>query len=85
MTRSIAFILVLMPTAAWAMNWEGHEDGPSSHPYETVLKDMLPEARPLPSGDCPVTPEMVAANPYLQIPLPRHNCKPRRNTTEGER
>lgn len=58
------------------MNWEGHEDGPSMHPHDTFLMELRPDARPLPSPDCPVTPDMVADNPYLQIPLPRHRCPP---------
>ena len=83
--RSALGLVLLMTAPASAMNWEGHEDGPSTHPYEDVLRLMLPAAQPLPSPDCPVTPDMVAEDPYLQIPLPRHRCPPAANAPEGER
>ena len=66
--------LLAQAAAVSAMNWEGHEDGPSTHPYDTFLQEVRPDARPLPSADCPVTPAMLAQNPYQQIPLPRHRC-----------
>lgn len=73
------------PLPVLAMNWEGHEDGPSTHPYDRFLQDARPDARPLPSRDCPVTADMVADNPYLQIPLPRHRCPPEGDKQETGR
>jgi hypothetical protein len=56
------------------MNWEGHDDWMLSFAPDFTLEAFMPEARPLPPRDCPVTPETAARNPYEQIPLPRHNC-----------
>lgn len=66
---------VLWPAPALAMNWEGHaDDWVYDIPYARALEAAIPQARPLPSPDCPVTGEQSKANPYEQIPLPRHNC-----------
>lgn len=59
-----------------AMNWEGHDDWMLSFSPDYTLEAFAPHARPLPDRDCPVTPDAAAKNPYEQIPLPRHNCKP---------
>jgi hypothetical protein len=56
------------------MNWEGHDDWMLDFAPAFTLESARPDARPLPSRDCPVTSEDAAKNPYEQIPLPRHNC-----------
>lgn len=74
--RMLAFI-ALLATAhpALAMNWEGHDDDwRSEFPPAKAFLDAVPEAKPLPSPDCPMGPVARADNPYEQIPLPRHNC-----------
>ena len=71
-----ALALLLWPSAALAMNWEGHDDWMVGMTPEYSEHSFGPAARPLPERDCPVTPRTTANNPYEQIPLPRHNCKP---------
>lgn len=71
---SIGALAALLSTEAFAMNQEGHEDWMSDFPHAIALLEAIPEARPLPSPDCPVSPEMLANNPYEQIPLPQHLC-----------
>lgn len=70
-------IIALLATAhpAFAMNWEGHEDDwRNEFPPAKAFLDAMPEAKPLPSPDCPMGSVARADNPYEQIPLPRHNC-----------
>lgn len=68
-------LLCTVSTAALAMNQEGHDDGwMSDFPPAIALLEAIPEARPLPTRICPVTPDMLARNQYEQIPLPRHRC-----------
>jgi hypothetical protein len=69
-------VLLLWPASASAMNWEGHDDWMLSFSPGYTLEAFAPDAKPLPSPDCPVTPEAAVKNPYEQIPLPRHKCKP---------
>ena len=65
----------ILSTGALAMNPEGHDgDWMTDFPPAIALLEAIPEARPLPSRRCPVSPEMLANNPYEQIPLPRHRC-----------
>lgn len=71
----IGALAALLSTEAFAMNQEGHEDWMADFPHAIALLEAIPEARPLPSPDCPVSPEMLANNPYEQIPLPRHRCR----------
>lgn len=70
----IGALAALLSTEASAMNQEGHEDWMADFPPAIALLEAIPEARPLPSPDCPVSREMLANNPYEQIPLPRHRC-----------
>lgn len=85
MLRIAAILWILLPTGpALAMNWEGHEGYMEGFPPGEELRKAIPEARPLPSPDCPVTPEMVERNPYEQIPLPRHRCPPREKQPQPE-
>lgn len=74
--RMLAIITLLaMAQPAIAMNWEGHEDDwRNEFPPAKAFLDAVPEAKPLPSPDCPMGPVARADNPYEQIPLPRHNC-----------
>jgi len=74
MKRVMAAMLFTISTNAFAMNQEGHDDWMTDLPQAIALLAAIPEARPLPSRDCPVTPEMLANNPYEQIPLRRHRC-----------
>lgn len=67
-------LLSTVSTNAFAMNQEGHEDWMTDLPHALALLEAIPEARPLPSPDCPVSNEMLANNPYEQIPLPQHRC-----------
>lgn len=76
MLRLTFVLLLAAPSPAFAMNWEGHADWTDSFVPGMEFMDAAPEARPLPDKPCPVTREQLAANPYEQIPLPRHNCKP---------
>jgi hypothetical protein len=71
---ALAAPLFTVSPEAIAMNQEGHEDWMADFPHAIALLEAIPEARPLPSPDCPVSPEMLATNPYEQIPLPRHRC-----------
>ncbi len=72
--------LLIWPSSALAMNWEGHDDWMTDMTPDLALENFIPGAKPLASPDCPVTPEIAAQNPYEQIPLPHHNCR-----AEGER
>lgn len=74
MLRRTIILLLSWPVPAMAMNWEGHDDWMLDYGMADVFMAAVPEARPLPSRDCPVTPDMAAKNPYEQIPLPRHRC-----------
>ena len=74
MIRLAVIQLLLWPSMAFAMNWEGHDDWMPGFMPEFTLEAVVPGARPLPSPDCPVTPEAAAKNVYEQIPLPRHHC-----------
>lgn len=65
---------LVLSTSAQAMNQEGHDDWMVDLPQAIEFWEALPEARPLPSRRCPVTPEMVAKNPYEQIPLTLQGC-----------
>jgi hypothetical protein len=69
-----ALIFVVSTTNGFTMNQEGHEDWMADFPQAIALLEAIPEARPPPSRRCPVSPEMLANNPYEQIPLPRHRC-----------
>ncbi len=78
-TRRMRMLIViaLLATAqpAFAMNWEGHDDDwRSEFPPAKAFLDAVPEAKPLPSRDCPMGPVARFDNPYEQIPLPRHHC-----------
>ncbi len=75
MLRHAIILLSFWPVPAMAMNWEGHDDWMLDYGMADVFRAAVPEARPPPARDCPVTPEMAANNPYEQIPLPRHRCK----------
>ena len=74
MIRWLALLLSILATPASAMNWEGHDDWTDTFAPGLVFEQAVPEARPLPSPRCPVSPEQSASNPYEQIPLPRHGC-----------
>ena len=74
MFRASILLVLLWPLPAMAMNWEGHDDWMSELGPALTLEEYGPQARPLPSRDCPVSPGKAARNPYEQIPLPRHNC-----------
>jgi hypothetical protein len=74
MRSLIVVALVAIAAPAQAMNWEGHEDRQAFDPFEMILLEAIPEARPLPSRKCPVDAAQAAANPYEQIPLPSHGC-----------
>ena len=76
MLRLALILLSAATVPALAMNWEGHADWTDTFVPGLEFMDAAPQARPLPDRPCPVTPEQAAANPYEQIPLPRHNCKP---------
>ncbi len=67
--------LLVASTYSFAMNQEGHDgDWMIGFPPAIALLEAIPEAQPLPTRNCPVTPEMLASNPYEQIPLPQHRC-----------
>ena len=85
MFRLTAIILLVTASPALAMNWEGHDDWMTAFAPSVAFEEAVPEARPLPSRDCPVRAEQLAANPYEQVPLPRHNCKPQPAKTEPRR
>jgi hypothetical protein len=69
----IALLTSIQP--AFAMNWEGHEEGwLGDLPPAREFGDAVPQAKPLPSRNCPTGPVARAENPYEQIPLPRHHC-----------
>jgi len=72
---ALATLHFTVSTDSSAMNQEGH-DGSwiDDFPPAIALMKAIPEARPLPSRNCPVTREMLASNPYEQIQLPRHRC-----------
>jgi hypothetical protein len=77
MIKVLAAILVLGTSDAMAMNQEGHDGGwMTDFPPGLLLLEAIPEARPLPSARCPVSSAMLAVNPYEQIQLPRHGCRP---------
>ena len=77
--RMLAIIALLAAAhPALAMNWEGHdEDWKSEFPPAKAFLDAVPEAKPLPSPDCPMGPVARADNPYEQIPC-RATTAPRR-------
>jgi hypothetical protein len=60
--------------SAFGMNLEGRDDWMTEFPPGVEVFASGEDQRPLPSPPCPVTWEMVRANPYEQIPLPRHGC-----------
>jgi hypothetical protein len=71
----LAALLFTVSTDSFAMNREGHDGGwIDDFPPAITLLEAIPEARALPSRNCPVTPAMLANNPYEQIQLPRHRC-----------
>ena len=71
----LAAQLLIASPYSFAMNQEGHDgDWMIGFPPAIALLEAIPEARPLPSRNCPVSPEMLANNPYEQIPLPQHRC-----------
>lgn len=74
MLRAAILLVLLWPLPAMAMNWEGHDDWMAGFAPALTLEEHVPQARPLPSRDCPVSPEKAAENPYEQIPLPQHKC-----------
>ena len=85
MVRIPLIFLALWPVQAMAMNWEGHDDWMLDFGPAAALLKAIPEVRPLPSPDCPVTSEAAAKNRYEQIPLPRHKCKPSPQNAEPRR
>ncbi|MCB1378038.1 MAG: hypothetical protein KDK89_06685 [Alphaproteobacteria bacterium] len=74
MRIAVLAVVLGISNPALAMNWEGHDDWMLDFPPASALREAIPEARPLPSRDCPTTAEQAAANRYEQIPLPRHRC-----------
>jgi len=74
--RMLTLIALLASTQqAFAMNWEGHDDDwMIKFPPAQAFINAVPEAKPLPSRDCPMGPVARSDNPYEQIPLPRHHC-----------
>ncbi len=85
MRRLVAIAILLLPAHAAAMNWEGHDDWMAGTGPALLFELSRPDARPLPSPDCPVTQDMLPHNPYEQIPLPRHNCPARPEKAEPQR
>ena len=68
-------MLLILPAAAQAMNWEGKDDWMADIAPAVIYEKSAPHARPLPDPDCPVKPEKKAENnPYEQVPLARKNC-----------
>jgi len=76
MFRTAVLLLWISAVPAFAMNWEGHDDWLEDAAASQAFAATLPGARPPPSPPCPVTRAEVQANPYAQIPLPRHRCGP---------
>lgn len=76
-TTAVIALALAAASSGNAMNQEGHDDWMASLPHARILIEAIPEARPLPSRRCPVTAEMLASNPYEQIPLPQHRCAKR--------
>jgi len=73
-TRTFVTLIVLWPVPALAMNWEGHDDWMLGFAPAYTLEAFAPDAKPLPSRNCPVSLEASTKNRYEQIPLPRHKC-----------
>lgn len=74
--KALSYFLavVLLISAARAMNWEGHDDWLDSQSHGMKLRDHLP--KPL-NRDYPSCEDMLARlkdNPYEQRPLPGKNC-----------
>lgn len=80
-----AIAIIVLPAPALAMNWEGHDDWMAGTGPALLFELSRPDARPLPSPDCPVTADKLTTNPYEQIPLPHHNCPTRPEKAEPER
>lgn len=71
-----ATVLLAQAPPAAAMNWEGHDDWMLDFPPGVEAFTSGEAQKPLPSPPCPVTWDMVKANPYEQIPLASHGCAP---------
>jgi len=68
-------MLIIIPAAAQAMNWEGKDDWMADIAPAVIYENAAPHAKPLPDSACPVKPEKKAKhNPYEQVPLARKNC-----------
>ena len=74
--RALALgVLLVLPSAAQAMNWEGKEDWMADMEPAVIYEDSVPHATPLPEEACAAKPEKKAENnPYEQVPLARHDC-----------
>ena len=72
----IITIITLLAAAqpAFAMNWEGHDDWMIEFPPAQPFIEAEPKAKLPAPRNCSIGPIARAANPYEQIPLPRHNC-----------
>jgi hypothetical protein len=68
-------MLIIIPAAAQAMNWEGKDDWMADIAPAVIYENAAPHAQLLPDPACPVKPQKKAEhNPYEQVPLARKNC-----------
>ena len=75
MRALLTSLLMLLPAAAQAMNWEGKDDWMADIEPAVTYEKSAPHARPLPDPACPVKPEKKAEdNPYEQVPLNPPGC-----------
>jgi hypothetical protein len=71
-----SLMLVLLPATAQAMNWEGKDDWMTDMEPAVVYEESAPHAKPPPDKTCKAVEKKLKDNPYEQVPLDRHACRP---------
>ena len=71
-----SLMLVLLPAAAQAMNWEGKDDWMTDMEPAVIYEESTPHAKPPPEKTCQTGEKKLKDNPYEQVPLGRHACRP---------
>jgi hypothetical protein len=86
MRALLTCLLIGCAGPAQAMNWEGHDDWMADKGPAVVYEQAVPHAVLVPdAGACARVAPQDAANPYEQIPLNGHDCRPPAEPPDSER
>lgn len=73
---AVAAIVLLLPSSAQAINWEGHDEWLDDAPIVDEFIEGVPQPLPKAMPSCKEREERAKANSHEQVPLPGVNCRP---------